>query len=66
MAPLKARKTDERWSFASAVGLVWRGMSLQRRGDAPDRCLVVVHSWRHRATSLPCTATCSAGSTIGS
>ena len=36
--------------------------SLHRRG--PE--LVAVHTWRHTATSLPCTDTCSASTTIGS
>ncbi len=57
MAPFEYARRTERWSFALAVGLVWREMSLQRRG---------AHTWRHTATSFPCTATWSAGSTSGS
>ena len=41
---------------ALADGLAWRGEILHGGG---------AHTWRHTATSLPCTVTCSAGSSIG-
>jgi len=42
------------------VGRAWRSKSLQRGLRARGR-----YTWRHTATSLPWTATCSAGNTMG-